>query len=333
MSNPQPPVDLENVLTVDVPKIALDDRFGSLKFENASKKLTRIQEYLIEAKDLNYTELLIPNQASQVTNYISRLAQYLARIQSFDVGSATGNPKAEHDSYENEIDGFYNEVYEALLMKYLPFLRDQRRRENPDERKLDKEVQQASQLRIELEKELSKVRADIEQIRNTKQEVGSAKGERAAVHLALYFKKEADKYENTANRWYRLVCWGYGIILVFIVIFTLLYACNVLTLTWQTGLPKVILAGALWYGLSFIIRNYNVNSHLAAVNRHRAAVAETLDDFLASNPEASGEMLRNATDAMFKHTLIGFVSKNDGPSSNNPMYEIINNVLGPKTTP
>jgi hypothetical protein len=37
MSKELPAVDLENVLEVDISKIALDDRFGSLKFDNANK--------------------------------------------------------------------------------------------------------------------------------------------------------------------------------------------------------------------------------------------------------------------------------------------------------
>jgi hypothetical protein len=329
MSKELPAVDLENVLEVDISKIALDDRFGSLKFDNANKKLTKIQQYLIEAKDLDFAELLLPNQADQVRNYQARLTTYLQRIQGFDVGSATGNPKGEHDQYEAEIDGFYNEIYEALPMKYLPFLREERRRENPDERKLDEEVRQAAQLRADLEEELVKVRADIEQIKNTKQEVGSAKGERAATQLARHFKEEARRYQDEADKYSLYLRVGYGFILLLFVVFTLFYAFGVWTLTLQTGIPKLVLAGALWYGLSFIIRNFNINSHLAAVNRHRAAVAETLEDFLATNPTATGEMLRNATEAMFRHTLVGYVSKSDS-SSSNPMYEIVNTVMGSK---
>ena len=94
-----------------------------------------------------------------------------------------------------------------------------------------------------------------------------------------------------------------------------------------------MIIAALWYRLSFIVKNYNVNSHLAAVNRHRAAVARTLEDFIVAeqqqeNPRLS-EILQNATEAMFKHAPIGFVSKTEKESSA-PVLQIVNDLIGIK---
>lgn len=176
------------------------------------------------------------------------------------------------------------------------------------------------------------VRADIEQIKQTKQEVGSAKGERAATRLAVHFEDEAKRYENAANWWSYAAAISYVIVLATIGTFAVLYIRDLQTSTqinttvWvSSGIAKLFFAVALWYGMQFIIRNYNVNSHLTAVNRHRAAVASTLEDFMASTPTATGEMLENGTNAMFKHITIGFISKNDG-TTNNPVTEIINTV-------
>ncbi len=334
----QPAVDQENVLEIDIPAVALDERFGSLKFEKASKKLSGIQAYLKEAQDLGYRDLLLQDQISQVDQFRKRLIEHLQWLQKFDLGTSA-NPKTEHDNFENQIDGLYNDVYRQLVMSFLPFLRDERRRSNPEERKLDEEVRQASQLRTDLEKELQSVRADIEQIKQTKQEVGSAKGERAATRLSAHFENEAARYEKAAGWWYRLVIGGYVVVLAVIGWFAWVYvgdiqtaavSAQINTTVWvSVGIARLVFALALWYGLQFIMRNYNVNSHLAAVNRHRAAVASTLEDFMASNPEATSDMLKNGTEAMFKHITIGFISKNDG-TTGNPVNEIFNTVMSAK---
>src|SRR3989344_2240165 len=340
------PITAENVLEADVPAIALDERFGSLKFENVSNKLSKIQDWLVEAVDLHYEELLLKNQTEQIRSYTKRLAEQVQWLVNFDIGTISGNAKQEHDSFEGRIDSFYNDVYENLRMKYLPFLREERRRENPEEKKLDEEVKEASKLRAELETELKSVRADIEQIRNTKQEVGAAKGERAAVRLAAYFDAEASHYRSVADWWFKGVVGGYVVVLVVLVGFgtiavlylnTLFSAANGvwnLGIVWSVGIAKLVVVAALWYGLSFVIKNYNVNSHLAAVNQHRAAVARTLEDFMAAEEQQEKTSitatLLNATEAMFKHAPIGFVSKTEKESSQ-PVLQIVNDLVGLKS--
>lgn len=330
----QPPVEEGNVLEIDVPKIALDERFGSLKFDNASDKLLRVQRFLREAHDLQFRDLLISDHANQIDSFQKRLVQHLQWLQKFDL-STSGNPKGEHDNFEREIDNYYKDVYKNLVMVFLPFLREERRRENPEEKALDEEVRQVTQLRSELQDELKKVREETEKIRTTNKEVGAAKGERAAVRLAAHFDGEAKRYQDAADGWYKLLRGGYIGILLIICAFAAWYLLGEASLTWQSGGAKLVLIAALWYGLSFLIRNYNVNSHLAAVNRHRAAVARTLDDFIAVEQQQEKprmeEMLRNATEAMFKHAPIGFISRAEKDNSS-PVYEVINNIIGSRST-
>jgi hypothetical protein len=342
-------IDDENVLSVDVESIAMDERFGSLKFEGANKKLKDIQSWLIEARDLGYDKLLIEGDINIVKSYTTDLKKHLQWLLTFDIASTATNVKQEHDNFENLINKHYNNVYQTLVMRLLPFLREERRRQNPNERKLDEEVRQAAQLRADLEKELKTVRADIEQIKNTKQEVGAAKGERATVLLAAHFDNEVKGYEKTARYWFWSVVLGYAVVVGILAWLGMIASSHIdqlITLSvsadgvgatlnssviWSAVISKLVIVAALWYGLSFVIKNYNVNSHLAAVNRHRAAVARTLEDFIAVEQQQEkprlAEMLQNATEAMFKHAPIGFVSKTE-KESGNPVLQIINGLMG-----
>lgn len=139
---------------------------------------------------------------------------------------------------------------------------------------------------------------------------------------------------------------GYTILLVVLTIFgikTVQYFSDILSggnekfdrgIIFSIGIAKLVFVAALWYGLSFMVKNYRVNSHLAVVNRHRTAVASTLEDFIAiekqqTNPRLS-EMLQNATKAMFKHSPVGFITKSE-KESENPLLEIINKIANPKS--
>lgn len=334
-------ITVENVFTVDVPKLALDSRFGSLVFENANKKLTKAQAFLREVFELGYEELLNDSDRNQVENLTNKLVGHLEWLRNFDIG-AVANAKQEHDDFESRIDGFYNDVYSQVLMRLLPFLREERRREKPDEKQIDEEVKKIVQIRTDLENELGAIREETNKIRTTNKEVGSAKGERAAVRMAAHFDAEVTRYEGLAKYWLRGVIGGYIVVvgvLIWLGIMTASYVTQIVTLPntvdtsaiWSAVVSKLVILAALWYGLSFIIKNYNVNSHLSAVNRHRAAVARTLEDFIAveqrqENPNISG-ILQNATDAMFKNMPIGFVSKTEKDASN-PVLQIVNDLMG-----
>lgn len=227
-------------------------------------------------------------------------------------------------------------------MKYLPFLREEKRRQNPDEKKIEDEVRRVSQLRKGLAEELESVKSDIEKIRTTGKELGTAKGTRAIVDTGQHFDKEVVRYQNLAKIWLTLAVIGYIVIVcilaleIFPQIEELIDLFNnpeasYISSIWVIVVSKLVILATLWYGLSFIIKNYNVNSHLASINRHRATVAKTLEDYISveqqqENPRLS-EMLKSATEVMFKNAPIGFISKTE-KETGNPVLQIINDVMG-----
>lgn len=81
VASKQPDVTPENVLDLDIPAIALDERFGSLKFDKASENLSNIQSYLIEAQDLNYRDLLLDEQINQIDQFKKPVELLSKRIQ------------------------------------------------------------------------------------------------------------------------------------------------------------------------------------------------------------------------------------------------------------
>lgn len=345
-------ITTDNVFEVDVLKLALNGRFGDLVFKKAGDQLLKIQKALLEAHDLGFSEILSISDADIIRSRTKTLAEHLEWLRMFNIAKSS-NASQEHTNFNARIDGFYNDVYNHILIRLLPFLRDQRRRENPSQKQLDDEIKKFTQVRSEMEKELEVVRKETDKIRSVSKDVGIAKGQRATARLASHFDKEVVGYSEKALYWFWVLVLGYVVVLCILIwlgntVFSYTSQLSSLSVSskgedvslipnvvWGAIVSKLVILAAFWYGLSFMIKNYNVNSHLAAVNRHRAAVARTLEDFIEveqqqNNPRLS-EMLQNATDAMFKNAPIGYVTKSE-KESGNPIFQIINDLTGAKNT-
>ena len=389
---PEEKITRENVFEVDIRKLALDDRFGALKFGYALDNLLKIQRWLKEAQDLNYQELLIGEDINIIEELINELVVDLEYIERFDIRESS-NPTQEQDVFNHQTNDFYQKVYTEVVMRILLFLRDEKRREDPEQQKLDVEIAKVSEIRSGLEKEVKKiedevaklqndkselnnalqeaqseikqgattrsqledilkkakedtdrnanirselelrlkeVKEDIKQIRGAKRNVSSAQGQRATANLSSHFDKESKHYEEIAKQWNFRITKGYFIVAIISVIFGV-YIFVDPDIAWQQIVAKSAVLLVLWSGLYFCIRNYNINSHLCSVNRHRAAVAKTLDDFIAFEQQEEypqlSEVLQNATDAMFKNVSIGYVSKPE-QDTGSPILKIISDLIG-----
>ena len=227
---------------------------------------------------------------------------------------------------------------------------------------------QSEEILDQLKKELRAVREEKRVVRKEKKEVEEAHGEIAAKVLAYHFAKQANDYTKEAKGeeiddskikgrykyWKRLwkkikrnggwlkkrslFYWALIIIisLNFITYFTIFILNKLEKIPLETGdiftieygIMKIALITLLSWGLGFASKNYNIYSNLEAVARHRKNVAQTLDDFLATNPDekARSQMIKQGTEAMFKHLPTGYIPKSE-QKSEGPIYEIINNIL------
>jgi len=327
----------ENLKVVEIKQVTLNkDKFGALTFDKAYPKLQDIRKMLVEFEELGYRDLLTADEVNDIDTFKKRLTDYVIRINNLNPETDASFNKNVRDSLEIEIDGFYRSTTKHLRNN-LVFLRQEAARKSKGGEDLAEQQKAASQaeqkykeLADKLELRFNELDRQEKELEEKKKQVESGHGEFAAVLLAKHFQGEADKYMNKSSDLLKLRSKFYWGIIAIIVIFAIIYfSIGWEKISLQLGITKIIFLSVIWYGLSFTTRNYNVNSHLAAVNGHRAAVARTLEDFLKSNPERKSEMLKNATEAMFKHVPVGFVTKSE-KDSGNPLFEIVNKIINPK---
>ena len=327
----------ENLRNLEIKEIALNkNKFGMLTFDRAYPQLNELRKILVEFEELNYRSLLTTDEVTEVDKFKERLLSFIKKIDDINPGMDANFNKNVRDNLENEIDGFYRSTTKNLRNN-LVFLRQEAARKSKggeDLAEQQKAAVQAEQkykeLAEKLESRFQELGMQEKELDEKKKQVESGHGELAAVRLAKYFQEEANKYTNQSENWLKIRSRFYWVIIFIILVLIVVY----FIIGWdkislQLGIAKIIFLSALWYGLSFATRNYNINSHLAAVNKHRAAVARTLEDFLESNPEKTSEMLKNSTTAMFKHIPVGFVTK-AVKDSGNPLLEIVNKIINPK---
>jgi hypothetical protein len=305
---------------MDIKSLAVDsERFGPLGFEKSLPVLETLREVFVDFAKFGYETRLPSNLTEFFRRDRERFTEYLIRLSNFDLRSDP-DFRSKHDSFENEIQSFYQDFFQRYGF-WITYFRQDTERKSADRKAVEKE----RELLMEARKQSEALLEELKKLKEEKERLQSTKGEVAAKKLAIHFKSEAEKYQSAARKWFFFIVIGYLGIIWAVICHTRFD--NWAGISWQSAVSKGVFFAALWYGLSFLIRNYNINSHLAAVNRHRTAVANTLEDFLASGPSATGEMLQNGTQAMFKNVSIGFVGKAE-KDSGNPILEIVNKVAG-----
>lgn len=324
----------ENLKVLEIKQIALNkDKFGALTFDKAYPKLHELRKMLVEFEELGFVDLLTTDEINEINNLKGNLVKYIQKINDLNPETDATFNIYVRDNLEKEIDNFCNTATKKLRTN-LVFLRQETARKSTDQQSLAEEQKAATQARKQAEDTLVQLQKKLDELDKREKKIESRSGEIGAKTLGKHFTTETVQYQSRADKWLTLAVTSYGILIVFVLVITAYYTWwneeGWTTLTWQQGAGKLALFAVLWYAVSFMTRNYNVSSHLAAVNRHRAAVASTLEDFLISSPTRQSEMLKNATEAMFKHAPIGFITKAE-KDSGNPLFEIVNKIVNPKS--
>jgi len=97
--------------------------------------------------------------------------------------------------------------------------------------------------------------------------------------------------------------------------------------TVQYGVAKIVFLSLLSYAIGFASKNYHIYAQLETVNIHRKNAANTMSDLLVANPDkpdVRAEVIRQASEAIFKHLPIGHITKTENQSG--PIAEIIERV-------
>jgi len=332
----------ENLKTLEIKQIALNkDKFGALTFNKAYPLLHKLRKMFVEFEELGYKDFLTQSEIENIDNHREQLLNYIKRIHDIHPETDASFNKDVRDQIENEIENFYNSTVEHLRNSLI-YLRQEVAFKSKDQESLQEERKAVLRVRKQSEEILKQLKKELKAVRKETKEVEEARGERAAVVFGKHFENQAEEYLKQADQWKatrsKFFRWLLGIIIANFVIYFYLFISNKLGwwpsfspeefFTLQYGIAKLVLLATLSYAIGFASRNYSINSNLEAINKHRKNVAETLKDFLASEPKSEdrSQLVKSGAEAMFKHSVTGYVSKR-GYKDDGPVREIIHSVL------
>lgn len=330
-----------NLKHLEIKQITLDkEKFGALVFEKAYPILHDLRKQLVELQEFGYTTKLAPDEVRDVDGYISKLIQYLTRINSIDPAKDPNFNVNTRNALENEIEHFCNDT-KKRIRNHLVFLRQEAALKTTDQQTLAESQKAAAQAEREYISAKKALEKELLELRTRRVEVEEKQGELVAVGLGKDFGGQAEVYEIESKKWlWQRNLWFYilfFIVMVNILLYIVLFVKYKIDpqshlnpkdfFTLQYAIAKITLLVLLSYAVGFCSRNFNINSGLAKTNRHRKNVAEVLNHALSTNmtESAKGEITREAATAMFKHLPVGYINRehqNDG----GPIWGIVNKV-------
>src|SRR3989344_8895259 len=116
-------IDVKALRELDIKSLALNDRFGDLKFEIAYPKLEEIKRWFLEFGELNYEEYLPKEKVAELNRHFEKYSQHLNWLKGFSI-STSANRLVEHDNFENQISSFHSSFFENFIVKYLAYLKN-----------------------------------------------------------------------------------------------------------------------------------------------------------------------------------------------------------------
>lgn len=335
-------INRESLNKLIIKTLALNkEKFGVLTFDESFPLLEKLQKLFIELDDLDYKNNLSQPEIVQIDQYVEQFLNHLKQLASFDL--ATGFNKATHDGFENNIKSFYDLVFRNLR-NFLVYLRQETALKSQDAKELQKQQKATIQAEKEYKILSDQLKQKLETLEKREREVEIKHGEVAAVVFGKHFEAQAKEYAQRAKDWEKkrtiFFTWLLIIIILNLSLYIYLFVSDKLNIwpnfppneifTLEYGAVKLALLGIFSYAVGFASKNYSANSHLEIVNKHRKNTAETLRDFLSSQPEQQDRsvLVRSGADAMFRGSATGYVSKGDPGGSNEPIGNFITSLFG-----
>lgn len=300
---------IDRLREVDVPALKREGR--DFDFADVHQLLAEGIARLIELGDSpTFWDLYPVDQKEQAEARVSEFVDFAERIRDFDPRHPQqANPKGERDHLAARARQIYGDLYSQL---FLPF------RLHRLETQLQGGVGHLVSEAQEALTALRQQRGEADRILNAMRSAAAQSGLQA---FAEVFMDEAARREASAKRWLG------GAIVSALALGGLLWwsidqfgqAVQQFT---SPGDALQLLVGKLLV-LSFalfvfyqVIKNYNANKHLGALNKHRANSLQTFQAFVQAteDPQVRDAVLIQAARAIFDSGPTGFVSSGAPPS-------------------
>jgi hypothetical protein len=200
----------------------------------------------------------------------------------------------------------------------------------------EQEIQRSVKSSQEIEDEVKRSRSSIETMYEEIKKIASFT---STSNYAKIFKDESDKYKKSSLWW---ILSGMFIFILFLVavfvfnIFDKLPTEDIIdgSVVYRISnvILKVVIIALIVFFISFSIRQYSINSHLSAINKHRQNAFNSYKLFIETiSPEDSvnrHNLMLQLAKAIYEQTNTGYISDKGNNSVNGSIVEITKMIQG-----
>jgi hypothetical protein len=328
---------IDNIKLLDLQDVFLNRNIlGNLVFENSFFYAEKLQKFFVELQELNYEKKLTTKEVDEINVDMQTFLKFLHTV-------AEKNPEQDQNfnvNVRNELDTRIIRYVEDTLKNHrnkLIFLRQEIALSKPESRELQKEKTELAKLRKEYQDAVLGLKLQLEKISSEKNEIESSQGEVAALRFGKHFETQAGIYTVDSSTWLhnrdQIINVLIGIIIVNFCLYLYLFIANKVGLwpnfppseffTFEYAFVKISFILLLSHLLAFNSKNYSITKNLEVKNKHRKNVADTMVEFLASNPDADtrSQIIRQGSQSMFVMEETGYLGKMN-EKDNNPIEQI-----------
>jgi hypothetical protein len=261
------------------------------------------------AEAFDFWSLYPEDQKQAALSLIEEFSKSVESIRDFSPQRLT-NPQQERDNRASQVRRVYGELYMKL---FLPL------RVHDIERQLQVGAGGLAAEAERLVSELQERRAEANQVLEAMQ---TAAGQAGLARFATVFAEEASRRAKAADRWLAAALFS-GLALGLFLWWSLDQFSQAFretvdsTQALQLLVAKLVLLSFVSFGFYQVIKNYNANRHLEALNKHRANTLQAFQVFVegSSDPQVRDAVLIHAARAIFEAGQTGYVSSAAPPAA------------------
>lgn len=231
-----------------------------------------------------------------------------------------GTPQSNRDSLINRIINAYDSTFK-ILQPHISYSI----RKSTDFDKLEREaraqVQSINDKVDEIQSQMEEKSQEANSILDTIRKVAAEQG---VSQQAIYFKQEAEKYEEGATKWLKATIGLTTTLLAYAIFVLLIHKCDWLKPentyeTVQLTVSKILIFTAISFILGLSAKNFLASKHNAVVNKHRQNALLTYQALVkAAGDEANSDIvLTEAAGCIFmpQSTAFGKNENTDGKAT------------------
>lgn len=253
---------------------------------------------------------LYPDEQKQTA--LGRIDEFIKSVESirdFSPQRLT-NPQQERDNLASQVRRVYGELYSTLFLSLR--VHDMEGQLQVGAQKLEAEAKR-------LVSELQGRRAEADKVLDS---MKAAAGQTGLARFATVFAEEAARRAKAADRWLAVALFS-GLALGAFLWWSLDQLNQAFreavdsTRALQLLVAKLVVLSFVSFGFYQVIKNYNANRHLEALNKHRANTLQAFQVFVeaSSDPQVRDAVLIHAARAIFEAGQTGYVSSAAPPAA------------------